>query len=182
MTRERAYSGAMEIALAPRQYSDEQRVVIFAHVLVQVAAGRAVETILQDDDGMPSSGTFWTWHHRNEEWQRQLASARDLGIEARLAKVHHIIDLGEVVPLDGLSGVALERAMLMRNPKVMKFRADTEIKMAQMLKPKKYGPKLDLTTDGKALNEPPADDAEKAAALLKRVEQRLDPKTRDLLS
>jgi len=172
-------------------YDADTRQRMIDHVFVQVACGRAVTTILQDDDGMPSSGTFWTWVSRNPDLQSELARARELGIEARLTKAQHIADLGEVVPLDGLSGVALERAMLARDPKVMKLRIDAEIKFAQMLKPKTYGPKLDLTTDGQALNKPAPDAADRAEAMLRDVATRtriaprdivIDAKAKELLS
>lgn len=163
-------------------YTQEERDEIAARVMREVSAGRSVTGILMHDDGMPDRSTFWDWVRKDEALAAELARAREHGIEARLEDAQAIADGDDVVSLDGLSGDALARAMWRNNPKMQRLRYDARIKMAQMLKPKKYGPKLDLTTDGKALNEPPADDAEKAAALLKRVEQRLDPKTQDLLS
>jgi len=163
-------------------YPPEERERIIAHVLDQLARGRAIVTVLRDDEGMCSETCFFRWVFEDETVEARLARARELGVEARLAQVDAIVDGDDVVSLEGLSGDALARALWRNNPKMQRLRYDARIKMAQMLKPKKYGPRLDLTTDGNALNKPPADDAEKAAALLRQVEKRLDPKTQDLLS
>lgn len=163
-------------------YTQEERDVIIGHVMREVASGRAVTTILQRDDGMPDRSTFWDWVRKDSDLADELARAREHGIEATLEDAKAIADGDDVVSLDGLQGDELARALWRNNPKMQRLRYDARIKLAQMLKPKKYGPKLDLTTDGNALNKPPLDDAEKAAEMLRRVEQRLDPKTQDLLS
>jgi len=163
-------------------YTQEERDAIITHVVEQVATGRAIVTVLRDDEGMCSERAFFKWVFNDEDVEQRLARARELGVEARLAQVDAIVDGDDVVSTDGLSGDALARALWRNNPKMQRLRYDARIKLAQMLKPKKYGPKLDLTTDGNALNKPPVDDAERAAALLRSVEQRLDPKTQDLLS
>lgn len=172
-------------------YTEDEKAAIVSHVCEQVSAGRGLVRVLQEDDGMPSWTTWWRWAWNDPDLETQVVRARERGVEARLTKAQHIADLGEIVPLDGLSGVELERAMLQRDPKVMKLRIDAEIKFAQMLKPKTYGPKLDLTTDGNALNKPAPDAADKAAALLGDVARRtgiaprdiaVPPSVKDLLS
>lgn len=162
-------------------YSQEERDAIAVDVLARLGSGEALYKILKSPD-YPSEQTWWRWCLTDSKLDEEVERARARGVEARLAQCDAIADGDDVEPLDGLMGADLMRAQSRADVKRAKLRIDTRIKMAQMLKPKKYGPKLDLTTDGNALNKPPADDAEKVADLLKRVEQRLDPKTQDLLS
>lgn len=172
-------------------YSEEERAVVIERVLTGLAAGEALYRILREDPNMPSDVTFWKWAWADEALMNKVARARELGIEARLAQCDAIADGDDIEPLDGLQGAELARAMARQDPKRAKLRVETRIKMAQMLKPKTYGPKLDLTTDGNALNKPAPDAADRAASLLGEVARRtgvaprhiaLDDKTKDLLS
>lgn len=172
-------------------YSDAEKAEIAAHVFREVASGRAVTTILMRDDGMPDRSTWWDWIRQDDELAAELARARDAGIEAIIEDAQAIADGDDIQPLDGLSGTALAVAMARSDPKRARLRYDARIKRAQMLKPKTYGPKLDLTTDGNALNKPAPDAADRAASLLGEVARRtgvaprhiaLDDKAKDLLS
>jgi len=162
-------------------YTADERREIEIDVLARLGSGEALYKILKSP-GYPTSTTWWRWVWLDDELRAKVERAREDGVEARLAECDAIADGDDVVPFDGLMGADLMRAQSRADVKRAKLRIETRIKMAQMLKPKRFGPRLDLTTDGNALNKPPADDAEKAAALLRQVEKRLDPKTQDLLS
>lgn len=146
------------------------------------------------EDGMPSSGTFWTWHFADEELQSDLAAARRLGVEALLDEARVIADGDDVDIAGAAPGREFAAAMTKADVKRAKLRVDTRIKMAQMLAPRKYGPKLDVTTDGDKLpGDAPADTATRVVTILDAVAKRvgskalpdspmsLDPRTLDLL-
>jgi hypothetical protein len=156
-------------------YSDKDRERIIAHVLTHVSAGRSVSEILGEDDGMPDQATFWRWHF--EDWQElrgKLASARENGVEARMEEAVQVARtpmLGEIVTVERdpelqqdidegqeptkLDGSPYEGMIVKVRKEDMlghrKLLVDTLIKSAQMLKPKTYGPKLDLTSGGERL-------------------------------
>lgn len=158
----------------PLAIPQHERDRILDHVLREVAAGRAAVTVLRDDPDMCSTSAFFRWIFDDKEIEERFARARELGVEARLAQVDAIVDGEDVVSLEGLSGDALARAMWRNNPKMQRLRYDARIKMAQLLKPRKYGPRLDLTTDGKSLGAQPDDDAAaRAHRLLTQVDERL---------
>lgn len=138
-------------------YSPEARKQIMDHVLVEVATGRFVSRILREDDFMPAPSQFWRWHLEDEEYQEKLGRARELGVEALLDETVDIADdssndvyidyvkkgkSDEDYPVAKVDGDVIRRASL---------RIETRIKMAQMLKPRKYGTKVDVTSEGKAL-------------------------------
>jgi hypothetical protein len=141
-------------------YTAEERDEIIAHVLVNVASGRFVSRIFREDETtasgikLPAHTTFWRWvlEDTTGELEQKVADARAKGIEALLDECGEIADDGrndfvERENKDGSTYVALDKEAVMRS----KLRVETRIKMAQMLKPKTYGPKLDLTSGGEKI-------------------------------
>jgi hypothetical protein len=129
---------------------DRERII--AHVLAETATGRFISRILAEDEGMPGATTFWRWIFDDEELRAKVADARAQGVEALLDECGEIADDGandyvERQRGDGSTFIALDKEAVMRS----KLRVDTRIKLAQMLKPKTYGPKLDLTSGGEKL-------------------------------
>lgn len=123
-----------------------------AHILAEVASGRHVSRILREDEGMPSKSEFWRWHFRDDGLRGKLADARANGVEALLDECAEIADDGtndwiERKRDDGSTYEAINGEHIQRS----KLRIETRVKMAQMLKPKTYGPKLDLTSGGEKL-------------------------------
>ena len=120
------------------------------HILGQLATGRQVVRICREDDGMPNATTFWRWYFDDEDLRNKVARARECGIEAKMDEAMDVAEnpmIGEVVTDDGEKRTVKTEDMLGHR----RLLVDTIHKQAQMLKPKTYGPKLDLTSDGKAL-------------------------------
>jgi hypothetical protein len=161
-------------------YSDEERQRIIEHVLGECAAGRAVSRILAEDDGMPAASCFWGWHYKDEQLQENLARAREHGASVHLdealtiadtpveGETHTIerikpadMDLNDLIDDGPQDLVKTTRADMLGH---RKLQIETRIKVAQMIAPRKYGPKLDLTSGGEKLGI-----AEAIAAGRKRV-------------
>lgn len=147
-------------------YSEEEKAEIIAHVLVNVASGRFVSRIFREDDviangvRLPNQDTFWRWifedaalpDDQSEKLSEKLVRARQFGIEALLDECLDIADytVHDTVLREDADGEKVERAdteWITRS----RLRVETRIKLAQMMKPKKYGPKLDLTSDGEKI-------------------------------
>jgi hypothetical protein len=166
-------------------YSDEDKAEIIAHVLVNVACGRPVLRIFNEDDlteqgiPLPDERTFWKWLFADpsDEIGQKLARAREFGVEA-------LIDRAMVMAQDTMIGEEItEEPVLVDGKQVAtsrktkrgdmtahrKLYIETMFKAAQMLKPKKYGAKLDLTSDGKQLGA-----VEALEAARERVRRMLD--------
>jgi hypothetical protein len=156
-------------------YTDEEKDEIVAHILVEVCKGRTVTEIIRDDPGLCSDTAFWKWHWGDEELRGKLADARANGVEARLEEAvmiartpmtgevrvdKHIKLAGELHPV-----TEIHHEDMLGHRKLL---VDTLIKSAQMLKPKTYGPKLDLTSGGEKMGL-----AAELDAAVKREEERL---------
>lgn len=115
-------------------YTAKVRERIISHILAEVAGGRPISKILKQDDGMPCSATFWGWQLNDEALLEKVARARAHGIEAKLDEGLEIVD------------------DLSEDPASRRVRFDARVKMAQMLKPKTYGPRLDLTSGGEKIS------------------------------
>lgn len=147
-------------------------------MLTQVSCGRTVSEIIAEDADMPDQATFWRWHF--DDWndlRGKLASARENGVEARMeeaVKVARTPMMGEIITVErdpelqkdideqgevtNLDGSPYEGMVVKVRKEDMlghrKLLVDTLIKSAQMLKPKTYGPKLDLTSGGEKIGLP----------------------------
>lgn len=140
----------------PDTYSDEDRDRIIAHVVSELASGRSVARILREDDGMPASSQFWRWHWESEDIQAKVARARLHGADAVVDDAIAIADTteeGETVT-EEVGGKDGPRTRRQRGDMIAhrRLRVETRLKYAAMIHPRKYGDKLDLTSDGKAIS------------------------------
>lgn len=124
-------------------FSDEARAAALAYILAGVAGGRGVERVIREDSGkegvprLPSKPVFWQWHFADPRLQDELVRAREAGIEAHVDQIIEIADGTDEAPSE--------------DPAVRRVRIYAREKAAAMLKPKKYGPKMDLTSNGETL-------------------------------
>lgn len=156
-----------------KNYTEEEKDEIIAHVLVQVATGRFISRILAEDEGMCSPPTFWKWVivDGNEDLSNKLAHARARGIEALLDECGEIADDAINDYVERKRGEETYTAFDKEHVQRSKLRIETRIKLAQMLNPKKYRPGLDVTSGGKELSS--TEELEKARL---RAQKLLDDK------
>lgn len=135
-------------------YTPEAKAEIIEHVVSEMSAGRALSRVLAEDEGMPSASTFWRWHLEDEDLQDKVARAREAGVEAIMQEVVEIADNanGDVYieqtergPRARIDGEAISRS---------KLRVETRFKYAQMVAPRKYGVKVDVTSGNEPLPAP----------------------------
>ncbi len=138
-------------------YTDEEKAEIAAYVLVNVASGRFVSRVFREDQTtstgvkLPHVSTFWLWVFMDEtgELDEKLVRAREHGIEALLDEV---IDITDDTQFDTVKGGAdqPDRAnteWISRS----RLKAEYRVKLAQMMKPKKYSPRMDVTSKGEKI-------------------------------
>lgn len=134
------------------EYTQEEREGIFDDIIEEIIEGRAIRNILKDP-GFPSASTFFKWLGETPEWEKRYAYAcalrADLIFE-KMLEVAENTELGEEVTLDhnGMKVVTKD----MTNHRRLK--ADTYKWVLAKMAPKKYGDKLDITTDGDKIENP----------------------------
>jgi hypothetical protein len=157
---------------APRFYTREEQI---EHILGEVSSGRSLWTVLEHDEGMPSHSVFWRWHMADEDLRDNLARARLNGVEAHMEKAVHIAEtpqMGSVVTIkphfDKEGNLAGEITEVRKEDMLghRKLQIETLLKRAQMIAPRKYGPKMDLTSGGEKIEGATGDVAARAAAIL----------------
>ena len=158
-------------------YSEEERAEIIAHVLVQVASGRFVSRIFREDQTtgngikMPHVSSFWLWvfQDETEEISDKLKRAREAGIEALLDET---IDIADETQFDTKTNEAGTEVPNNEWITRSRLRVETRIKLAQMLKPKTYGPKLDVTSGGERIEVDEVTRSTRLAAIFAEIEKR----------
>jgi hypothetical protein len=136
---------------------------------------------------MPDVRQFWRWVLEDDnladgapeklELSHKLARARESGIEALLDETVEIADISthDTLVREGEDGESYERAnteWIQRS----KLRIETRIKLAQMLKPKKYREGIDVTSGGEKIGQMATIDAMRKRVIegMKRVNQQDD--------
>lgn len=137
----------------PPGYQPEEIEKMLDHILQELSKGRALSRILREDDGMPSPPTVIKWQEQDPDIAAKVVRAREIGIETLLDETLEIADtpqLGVRIVTDKDGTREHEEDMLGHR----KLRIDTRQKYAQMIAPRKYGNKLDVTSGGEKLPEP----------------------------
>lgn len=127
----------------PSDYTQE----LADKICEQIAEGDSMRTICEQES-MPNAATVFRWLRTNEEFSKQYARACEERTEAHN---ENLLDIGEE---------AIEAAHE-ADPKAAnavvsgyKLKADNLKWVMSKMKPKKYGDKLDVTSDGKVLPTP----------------------------
>ncbi len=109
-----------------------------------ISEGKSVRTICLMEE-MPSLQTIFTWLRTHKEFLEQYERAKEESTNAHLETIE---DLGD-------EAIALSQAV---DPKssgavvqAVKLKSDNLKWVMSKLKPKKYGDKMDVTSDGKAI-------------------------------
>ena len=163
-------------------FTQEQREAALDYIYANVASGRALSRVLsedretaEDEEGnkvrLPHPVLFWRWHMKDEDVVNNLARARLNGVEVHMEEALAIADQtqeGEEVTT-GKDGTTIKRKDMLGH---RRLQIETRIKRAQMIAPRKYGPKLDLTSDGEKVGGSIDDVATRTAALMARAKER----------
>jgi hypothetical protein len=128
-------------------YSDKERDIIFENVLTQISEeGLALRNILMQN-GMPSSQTFYKWLE-DQNKSKQYARATEIRAEKLFDE---IIDIADETSNDTYTD---ETGKEYTNHEVInrsRLKIDARKWVLSKLNPKKYGDKIDHTTDGEKI-------------------------------
>lgn len=131
--------------------AEKQRVAI-EHVLDEIVKGRAVTRILADSDALPAPSTWVKWLREVPELAIEVERARELGAATLLDEIVDIADdaTGDVEVAYTQDGTAYAKQNSDSVARA-KLRVYAREKYAQMIAPRKFGPKVDVTSGGEKL-------------------------------
>jgi hypothetical protein len=120
-----------------------------AELCKQLALGRSLRSVCKDK-GMPDMSTVFDWMRVHESFANQYARAKEESADALFEETIDIADDSLVIAQAASDNPKLAGSLV----QAQRLRVDTRKWMMSKMKPKKYGEKLDLTSDGKALPTP----------------------------
>lgn len=135
----------------PTTYSKK----IATEICANIALGNSLRSVLKKN-GMPAMSTVFKWLSEHQEFSEQYAHACEERSEAMAEDILDIADDGtndwmEVERKDGSTYEMFNKEAAQRS----KLRIETRKWLMSKMKPKKYGEKLDLTSDGKRIRTEP---------------------------
>jgi hypothetical protein len=130
-------------------FSETQINKLFNAILVEISKGKALRSILKQKE-MPSNETFYKWINEDEEKSKRYARACEERADAIFDEIIEIADDSSQDEVDTEFGVKQNTEFIQRS----KVRIDARKWVVSKLNPKKYGDKLDLTTDGEKIIPP----------------------------
>lgn len=133
----------------PSKYSK----ILADKICHELALGKSMRTVCKEDD-MPSMQTVFTWLRIKKDFLEQYARAKQESADAMAEEILDISDDGTndwmTIQRGGIDVEVPNNEVLQRS----RLRVDTRKWLMSKMKPKKYGDKLDLTSDGKVLPTP----------------------------
>jgi hypothetical protein len=122
-------------------------------ICAELALGKSMRTVCRPDE-MPDMSTVFRWLRTNNEFCKQYARAKE---ESTDAMAEEVLDIADDSSNDWMLVHKGKESFHMEDKEAVnrsKLRVDTRKWLMSKMKPKKYGDKLDLTSDGKVLPTP----------------------------
>lgn len=133
----------------PSEYTQE----IADKICEQLAIGTSLRTVCLADE-MPAIRTVFNWFRTYPDFLQQYARAKEESADAMSEEILDIADDGSndlmTIQKGNVEYEVENKEVVNRS----RLRVDTRKWIMSKMKPKKYGDKLDLTSDGKALPAP----------------------------
>lgn len=116
----------------------------------KISEGKSLRTICVDE-GMPDKSQIFRWLRKNEDFRDQYARAKEEAVDAM---IEDMIDIADDGTNDYMTITKGDHSYNVEDREVTnrsRLRVDTRKWIVSKLKPKKYGDKVDITSDGKAI-------------------------------
>ena len=131
----------------PTKYTEE----LASKILLRISQGESVKTICYDED-MPNASTVHLWVLDDREgFSKMYARARDIQAEVMFDDILEIADDGTNDLMSITKGNETYNVEDKEVTNRSKLRVDSRKWYLSKVLPKKFGDKVDLTSDGKAI-------------------------------
>ena len=134
-------------------YSDEEIEKVFEEILEYIEDGKSLRSILKASD-MPSSRTFFKWIDDDKEKVKRYSRAMEIRADSIFEDILEIADDGTNDFMTITKGDVEYNVENREVTNRSRLRVDARKFFLSKVLSKKYGDKLDLTSDGDALQAP----------------------------
>jgi hypothetical protein len=131
-------------------YDKEEIENVFNIITGRIECGESLRAILKDSD-MPSTSTFYIWLDSDKKKSKQYARATSIRADILFDEIINIADTteeGVVIETDDHGRTKEKKGDMLGH---RKLQIDARKWILSKLNPKKYGDKIDHTSDGKEL-------------------------------
>lgn len=131
----------------PSEYTKE----IGDNICADLAMGMSLRSVCLKKES-PAISTVFRWLRTYPEFRKQYEDAKQESADAMAEEVLDIADDGtnDFILKENGEGITVNSEHIQRS----RLRVDTRKWLMAKMKPKKYGDKLDMTTDGEKINTP----------------------------
>ena len=130
--------GTKGVVGRPTKYNDE----LAGRILGRLANGESLRTICKDDD-MPDRASVFTWVFTYPDFSARYDQARAIQTEVHVDEMMNIADDATNDTIETENGSRANSEWIARS----KLRIETRRWIAEKLKPKKYGAKIEIAGD-----------------------------------
>lgn len=124
--------------------------IYFPLILSEIEEGASLRSVLKRND-MPNKQTFFNWIYEDKEKVDQYARACEKRAESIFEDILEIADDSSNDTIYTDKGEYPDKEWMARS----RLRVDSRKWMLGKMNPKKYGDKLDVTTDGEKITQTP---------------------------
>lgn len=138
------------------KYTPSQREILFKKVIRRLQNGESLRQILSDK-GTPSRTAFYSWIEEDEDKQERFARASEIGDDVLLDRTLEIAEtpmFEKIVTQGKVGNMATSSVVVKDNVQRSKLLIETIDKVLARRNPRKYGNKIDVTSDNQAINTP----------------------------
>jgi len=133
----------------PTMYTPE----LASEICADLAQGMSLRTVCKSDE-RPSLQTIFNWFRKVPGFVEQYEKAKQESADAMSEEILDIADDGSNDWMEREHGGSISWVTNGESMQRSRLRVDTRKWLMSKMKPKKYGEKLDVTSDGKALPTP----------------------------
>lgn len=116
----------------------------------RLAEGESMRSISRDKD-MPAMSTMFKWLRENDIFSEQYAKAKQ---ESADAMAEDILDIADTPVIGEIKTIRPDGSIEIKQDEMLghrRLQIDTRKWLMSKMKPKKYGEKLDMTSDGEKI-------------------------------
>lgn len=136
-------------------YSDKEKKNIKNHIINEMIGSRSLASIIDNDKDMPCYKTVFNWlnpesDYHDREFLHNYTRANEIRAEKEFEQILTIADsTGADIITDDMGNKVTNHAVIQRD----RLRVDSRKWRLGKMQPKKYGEKLDITSDNKPIND-----------------------------